>query len=72
MVLRCSWLNLEAMATRKLNLQLDEELVRRVRQQAVGAVGKSDAEVVEDALDAYLGDRVLDPASVFDPDRADA
>jgi hypothetical protein len=66
---------LEVMASRKVNLQLDEEFVRRVRQQAIGAVGKSDAEVIEDALTVYLGDRVLDAgraADLPDLDEADA
>ncbi len=48
------------MADRKVNLQLDEDLVRRARQQAIGAVGKSDAEVIEDALTVYLAERAMD------------
>jgi ribbon-helix-helix CopG family protein len=66
--------HLELMATRKINLQLDDELVRRVRQQAIAAVGKSDAEVIEDALTVYLGDRALDAGVVDlpDPDEAGA
>jgi hypothetical protein len=46
-------------ARNKINLLVDEELVRRVRQQAIEAIGKSDAEIVEDALSAYLDDRVF-------------
>jgi hypothetical protein len=34
------------MATRKVNLMLDEELVRRARQQDTSALGKSDVLVV--------------------------
>jgi hypothetical protein len=44
-------------AWKNINVVLDEELVRSVRQQAVEAVGKSDAEIVEDVLSAYLADR---------------
>jgi hypothetical protein len=65
---------LQVVATRKINLPLDEELVRRARQQAIGAVGKSDAEVIEDALAIYLGDRALDAARAagpLEPDEAD-
>jgi hypothetical protein len=40
--------------TRRLNLSLGEELVRRVRQHTIGAVGLSDTEVVENALTAFL------------------
>jgi hypothetical protein len=47
-------------APNKINLLVDEELVRRVRQQAIEAVGKSDAEIVEEALTAYLGERTLE------------
>ena len=49
-------------ARNKINLLVDEELVRRVRQQAMEAVGKSDAEIVEEALTAYLGERTLEAA----------
>ena len=41
---------------------LDEELVRRARRLDAGAVGKSDLEVVEDALTFYLGLRALEEA----------
>lgn len=50
------------MATRKINLMLDEELVRRTRQQDNGEAGKSDVEVVEDALAVFLGLRALEDA----------
>jgi hypothetical protein len=50
------------MAARKINLTLDEELVRRAREQDAGEGGKSDAQVVEDALLVFLGLRALDDA----------
>jgi hypothetical protein len=50
------------MATRKINLTLDEELVRRARQQDTGEADKSDGQVVEDALAVFLGLRALDDA----------
>jgi hypothetical protein len=50
------------MATRKINLMLDEELIRRARQQDNGEAGKSDVEVVEDALAVFLGLRALEDA----------
>jgi hypothetical protein len=49
------------MATRKVNLMLDEDLVRRARQQDA-CIGKSDVQVVEGALAAYLGLRALQDA----------
>ena len=52
-----------AMATRKVNLMLDEELVRRARQQDA-CVGKSDVQVVEAALAVDLGLRALQDARV--------
>lgn len=61
------------MATRKINLPLDEELVRRARDQDVGQ-GKSDAQVVEDALSVLLGLRALDDAraqGTLSPEAAD-
>ena len=61
------------MTTRKVNLMLDEELVRRARQQDA-SVGKSDVQVVEDALAVYLGLRALDEAraqGTLDADEAD-
>jgi len=51
-----------AMATRKVNLMLDEELVRRARLKDADALGKSDLEVVQDALAFYLGLRALEEA----------
>lgn len=50
------------MATRKINLTLDEDLVRRARRQDLGEAGKSDVQVVEDALAVFLGLRALDEA----------
>jgi hypothetical protein len=50
------------MATRKINLTLDEELVRRARQQDTGEADKSDVQVVEDALAVFLGLRALEDA----------
>jgi hypothetical protein len=41
---------------------LDEEIVRRARRQDADALGKSDLEVVEDALTFYLGLRALEEA----------
>ncbi len=40
---------------------LDEDLIRRARQQDA-CVGKSDVQVVEDALAVYLGLRALQDA----------
>jgi hypothetical protein len=51
-----------AMTVRKVNLMLDEELVRRARRQDADALGKSDIEVVQDALTFYLGLRALEEA----------
>jgi hypothetical protein len=62
------------MATRRINLPLDEELIRRARQQDVAAPEKSDAKVVEDALAVYLGMKALDDAraqGTLAPDEAD-
>jgi hypothetical protein len=50
------------MATRKINLPLDEELVRRARQQDTSEAGKSDVQVIEDALAVFLGLRALEEA----------
>jgi len=50
------------MATRKVNLMLDEGLVERARRQDVAEADKSDTEVVEDALAVFLGLRALDDA----------
>jgi len=63
------------MATRKINLTLDEELVQRAREQDVGEGAKSDAQVVEDALSVFLGLRALDEARAqgsLGPEAADA
>lgn len=51
-----------AMTARKVNLMLDEELVRRARRRDADALGKSDLEVVQDALTFYLGLRALEEA----------
>jgi hypothetical protein len=62
------------MATRKINLPLDEELVRQARDQDVGQSSKSDAQVVEDALSVMLGLRALDDAralGTLSPEAAD-
>lgn len=62
------------MATRRINLPLDEELIRRARQQDIAAPDKSDAQVVEDALAVYLGMKALDDAraeGTLAPDEAD-
>jgi hypothetical protein len=62
------------MATRKINLMLDEELVRRARRQDTGEAGKSDVEVVEDALAVFLGLRALEDAraqGTLEADEAD-
>ena len=48
------------MATRKINLMFDEDLIARARQQDLGEAGKSDVRVVEDALAVFLGLRALD------------
>jgi len=62
------------MATRKINLPLDEELVQRAREQDVGEGSKSDVQVVEDALSVFLGLRALDDAraqGTLSPEAAD-
>lgn len=62
------------MATRMINLTLDEELVRRARQQDTGEAGKSDGQVVEDALACFLGIRALEDAraqGTLEADEAD-
>jgi hypothetical protein len=40
------------MAARKVNLMLDEDLVRRARRHDADAVGKSDLEVAQELVDA--------------------
>ena len=62
------------MATRRISLPLDEELIRRVLEHDQGATEKSDAEVVESVLAVYLGAKALDEAraqGTLDPDEAD-
>jgi hypothetical protein len=62
------------MATRKINLPLDEELVRRAHDQDLGQDSKSDAQVVEDALSVFLGLCALDEAcadGTLGPEEAD-
>lgn len=51
-----------AMAVHKITVPLDEALVRRARLEDVGGAGKSDEQVVEDALAVYLGLRALEDA----------
>lgn len=63
----------DGMATRKITLRLDAEAIRRVRERDIGEAGKSDEQVVEDALTVYLGDRALAEAraqGVLEPDEA--
>ncbi len=57
----------------KISLALDGELIRRTRQQDCGGAGKSDVEVIEDALAVYLGLRALDARAQgrLDPEQAD-
>ncbi len=63
------------MATaRKISLPLDEELIRRAREQDQSAAAKSDLEVVEDALAVFLGLRALGESraqGTLEPDEAD-
>jgi hypothetical protein len=61
------------MAARRVPVDLDPELVQRARE-AVGAAGRSDTQVVEDALAVYVGMRALDEAQrqgPLDEDEAD-
>ncbi|HXE45136.1 MAG TPA: hypothetical protein VN635_08055 [Conexibacter sp.] len=58
------------MVPRRVNLPLDEELIRRARQQDIAAPEKSDAQVVEDALAVYLGMKALDDARAQGTPRA--
>jgi hypothetical protein len=56
------------MATaRKVNLPLDEDLIRRARDRDSAQAMKSDAEVIEHALTMYLGDRAFDEALAQGP-----
>jgi hypothetical protein len=50
------------MSPGRIHLALDEELVHRARRQDDSEAGKSDVQVVEDALIVYLGLRALDGA----------
>jgi hypothetical protein len=62
------------MATRKINLMFDEDLIARARQQDLGESSKTDVQVVEDALSVFLGLRALDEPRARDtlaPDDAD-
>jgi hypothetical protein len=62
------------MSVHKISLPLDEELIRRARQQDTGRADKSDAEIIEDALAVYLGERALDDAraqGTLEPEEAD-
>jgi hypothetical protein len=62
------------MATRRVSLPLDEELIRRARDMDSTAPEKSDAQVVEDALAVYLGMEALDESralGTLPPDEAD-
>ncbi len=62
------------MATRKISVQLDEVPIRRARQQDGAGAGKSDVEVIEDALAVCLRLRALDEAraqGMLDPEQAD-
>jgi hypothetical protein len=58
----------------RVNLALDEELIRRIREQDQATTGKSDAELVESALAVHLALKTLDNAraqGTLDPDEAD-
>jgi hypothetical protein len=56
------------MATaRKINLPLDEDLIRRARDRDSGQATKSDVEVIEHALTMYLGDRAFEEALAQGP-----
>jgi len=62
------------MATRKINLMFDEDLIARARQQDLGESSKTDVQVVEDALSVFLGLRALDESraqGTLAPDDAD-
>lgn len=62
------------MATRKVSLSLDEDLVRTARLQDLAQASKSDEQIVEDALAVFLGLRALDEAraqEVLPADEAD-
>lgn len=62
------------MGTSTVSLPMDEELVRRARQQDAHEAEKTDAQVVADALTVYLGWRALDAArarGTLDEDEAE-
>lgn len=62
------------MATHRISVPVDEDLVRRAREQDVTAAGKTDGEVIEDVIAVYLGDRALEEAHAqrtLEPDEAD-
>jgi hypothetical protein len=62
------------MAARKITVPLDEALVRRARLEDVSGAGKSDEQVVEDALMVFLGLSALEDAraqGTLGPDEAD-
>jgi hypothetical protein len=62
------------MAVRKITVPLDEALVRRARLEDASGAGKSDEEIVEDALMVFLGLRALEDAraqGTLSPDEAD-
>jgi len=52
---------------RKINLPLDEDLIRRARDRDSGQANKSDLEVIEHALRMYLGDRAFEEALAQGP-----
>ncbi len=43
------------MPARRVDVTLDEDVICRVRRQDAAEAGKSDAQVVEDALAVFLG-----------------
>jgi hypothetical protein len=51
-----------AVDRRTVTVQLDEDLVGRVRDRSGGGQAKDDAEIVEEALAVYLGVKALDQA----------
>jgi hypothetical protein len=62
------------MTARKITLMLDGDLVRHTRRQDPDETGKSDAQVVEDALAVVLGLRALEDAraqGTLETDEAD-
>jgi hypothetical protein len=63
-----------AMAVRKITVLLDEEFVRRARLEDASGAGKSDEQIVEDALMVFLGLRALEDAraqGTLSPEEAD-